>query len=252
MSNSDLELENNEVEKTQEHKLFVGNVPFKCSHDEFNEIFENEKGYVKSELIYRPKSTLTRGFGFVEFKTEEELVSVLDKQFNLNSRELRVTKYSSENKPKYDERSSYKLFVRNLGDTSLEDFENFFTGYGNVSKCYLLPNRETGETRGLGVVEFNDKECFKKVLQEKTMELNNNLVSVYPFKNKQQYKNNKRVNTSNKSVYRNGYNDGRMAGYSEGYQVGYNCGYEDKENDLPKNSKKNYLNMPHIKNVIFS
>ena len=128
-------------EQSQGYKLFVGNVPFKCSHYEFREVFEHEDGFLKAELIHRPRSRLTRGFGFVEFKTEEDLENVLKNEYELLDRTLRITKYSNENKPKTNDKYSsllYKLFVRDLGDTTESELEGYFSKYGNVHKCYLL------------------------------------------------------------------------------------------------------------------
>lgn len=217
------------------HKLFVGNVPFKCTNEEFNNIFENEPGFVKAELVYRNKSKLTRGFGFVEFNTEEDLNNTLFKKFSLMDRELRTTKYELDKNVK-TYKPSHKLFVRNLGDLTESDLFDCFSRFGNVTKCYLLLDKNTNESRGLGVVEYEDETTFKDVLEKNDIDYNELVLNVFKYKNNSYKKNNKfkfKTTLDNKSVYRHGYNDGLLMGRNEGYKSGYTKGYNDKSDNKP-------------------
>ena len=239
-------------ENTETYKLFVGNVPFKCTSEEFGRVFEEEQGFTNAELIYRTKSELTRGFGFVEWESEESLNKVLNKRFTMDDRELRVAKYFDEmknNHNEYNNERTYKLFVRNTNDLSVNDLRECFTKFGDVIECYLLLDRETQESKGNGVVGFEDRESWENALHEKDFNVNNTTVTVYPFKYKQRY--NKPVHKGDtKALYRNGYNDGMAAGYNKGYDEGYNNGYDDNANGDERNSKKNYMKRPFLKNVV--
>ena len=115
-----------------------------------------------------------------------------------------------------------------------------------------LVDKETHESKGHGVVGFTEKEHLDNALEEKDVVVNNNNVSVFPFKQRQRFNNTNKPRkfTGNKQLYRHGYNDGVAVGYDQGYEDGYNKGYEDSKNGEDKNSKKNYLKRPFLKNVV--
>jgi RNA recognition motif-containing protein len=52
-------------------KIFVGNVPFDCTNDEFKEPFKNIEGCTLAELVNRSNNSNTRGFGFLTFENSE-------------------------------------------------------------------------------------------------------------------------------------------------------------------------------------
>ena len=53
-------------------KLFVGNLSFKLTDEELNQLF-SEAGKVASANIIKDRETgRSRGFGFVEFESEDE------------------------------------------------------------------------------------------------------------------------------------------------------------------------------------
>jgi RNA recognition motif-containing protein len=233
-------------------KLFVGNVPFKCDLDEFKQVFDKEDGFLKAELIYRVKSKLTRGFGFVEFTSLEDVEKVLNNKYTIDDRVLRITQYSNEKKD-LTKTNTFKLFVRNLDDVDELTLRSAFEKYGAVKNCYVMKDRENGNNRGFGVVEYNNKDHFFKALNEKEVTVKDDVVvNVYPYRvkyNKAKPLVKKRF-VDNKSTYRQGFNNGHAAGYSEGYYVGYESGYEDKSNGLSKDPKKNYLKIPHLQNLV--
>ena len=243
-----------DTENQKSYKLFVGNVPFKCNLNEFEDVFRNEKGFVKAELIYRVRSRLTRGFGFVEFDTLENSNEVVAKEFEFENRLLRVTQYTADSKPKEHvlKQEPHKLFVRNLDDTTEEQLRNTFSNYGTVSNVHLLKDRESGDSRGLAIVEFENKDDFEKALQDREVHVGNVNTSVYRFRSKVTKLKQpvRKQDGDNKSMYRQGYDNGHAAGYREGYTHGYSKGYDDHENGLPKDSKKNYLKASYLQNIV--
>lgn len=243
-----------DTENQESYKLFVGNVPFKCNLNEFEEVFRNEKGFVKAELIYRVRSRLTRGFGFVEFDTLENSNDVVAKEFEFENRTLRVTQYATDSKPKEHVQKSeaHKLFVRNLDDTTEDQLRNTFNSYGEVLNVHLLKDRDSGDSRGLAIVEFEDKDAFEKALQDREVNVGNVNTSVYRFRSKftKPKPQVRRHDGDNKSIYRQGVDSGHAVGYSEGYASGYSKGFDDSTNGLPKDSKKNYLKSSYLQNVV--
>lgn len=56
----------------QQHKLFIGGLPYETSEEEFRSAFA-DFGSITSVLIVKDKMTgRSKGFGFVEYSTDEE------------------------------------------------------------------------------------------------------------------------------------------------------------------------------------
>lgn len=53
-------------------KLFVGNLPFTMTDDQLNAVFAAYGKVVSANIVFDKFSHRSKGFGFVEFETEEE------------------------------------------------------------------------------------------------------------------------------------------------------------------------------------
>ena len=54
--------------------------------------------------------------------------------------------------------NSINLFVGNLSwDATEDDLRAFLEGFGAISSCKIMTDRETGKPRGFGFVEFADR-----------------------------------------------------------------------------------------------
>src|SRR3954465_3094337 len=62
-----------------EKRLYVGNLPFDVSEDQLHEIFSAHGQVASTKLISDFNTGRSRGFGFVEMKTEEEAQTAIDK-----------------------------------------------------------------------------------------------------------------------------------------------------------------------------
>jgi cold-inducible RNA-binding protein len=80
-------------------RLFVGNLPFDVTDDDLNDHF-SDSGIVKSARIITDRETgRSRGFGFVEFSTDEAAAVAIQKW---NERELggrRLTVNEAQERP---------------------------------------------------------------------------------------------------------------------------------------------------------
>ncbi len=73
-------------------KLFVGNLPWETRGDQLRELF-SECGTVVDAFVSIYKDTgRSRGFGFVEFETEEQAVKAVEKfhGYEMNGSKLQV------------------------------------------------------------------------------------------------------------------------------------------------------------------
>ena len=57
--------------------LFVANLPFEFTDEQFKAVFEGGPEVVSAKVVKRPYSNKTKGFGFVDFKDEEGQQSAL-------------------------------------------------------------------------------------------------------------------------------------------------------------------------------
>ena len=73
--------------KSEENKLFVGNLSFDIDQDKLSEVFEGVEGVevVEVNLITDRETGRPRGFGFVTVKTEEMAQKVITE---LNGKEI--------------------------------------------------------------------------------------------------------------------------------------------------------------------
>jgi cold-inducible RNA-binding protein len=60
-------------------RLFVGNLPFDLSEDELHELFSVHGQVASTKLITDFNTGRSRGFGFVEMRTEDEAQAAIDK-----------------------------------------------------------------------------------------------------------------------------------------------------------------------------
>lgn len=58
-------------------KLFIGNLPFTMTDDKLNAIFAAYGKVVSANIVFDKFSSRSKGFGFVEFETEEEAQAAL-------------------------------------------------------------------------------------------------------------------------------------------------------------------------------
>ena len=58
-------------------KLFVGNLPFTMTDDSLNAVFSAYGKVVSANIVFDKFSHRSKGFGFVEFETEEEAMAAM-------------------------------------------------------------------------------------------------------------------------------------------------------------------------------
>lgn len=216
-----------------EFKVFVGNVPYMCSKNEFVECFENVNGYVTADVVRKNDSAVTRGFGFVILDSKENMDKLLSMNLKLKDRVLRLATYSSENvnvKP-----FTYKVFLRNIPKSSSSDeVMNVFSKYGNVESCNLNNRVDDSVDHMTAVVEFSSRQGLLNSLNEKEVNVGGNVVRIYPFRKKNRVLKPVSFNRNNdpNAAYRGGFESGKIIGYKEGYEVGYKAGLVATKNNV--------------------
>lgn len=176
-------------------KVFVGNVPhYDCDQADFSACFENMEGYVKAEIIYKPYTRITRGFGFVLFNSPENALKLRHSDSILfNGRQLRFTEYnfnetrvesastttvnSVSQVTHTDSCNKHYILVKNLPrDVDRDYLLEVFTKISAIGRCFIGTNPESGKSKGYGVVEILDENAYNILLEEREIITNDGIV----------------------------------------------------------------------------
>lgn len=209
-----------------ESRVFVGNVPYQCNDDEFQQLFNGVSGYVSAQVVRRRNSTLSKGFGFVVLNSDEDASALIgsEQKFVIGDRELRVSVYTesepSEARQRPQRPPCFQLFVGNLENgTTAEYLKDEFSEFGNVVDARVRTNETT--QMSYGSVSYGTLEEYQNALNG-----SNRTVSPHRNQNRNQNRNQKqpRQNVQGskpKMTYSSGYTSGQRVGYQRGFQEGY-------------------------------
>jgi RNA recognition motif-containing protein len=213
-------------------KIFVGNVPFQCTREEFSECFKHLEGYVDADIVNKFNTNNSRGFGFVKFNTQERANEFLSSkiQIVLKDRVLRFTNYTQPIK----QMKNYKnyIFVKNIPlDMTVTKLKTEFSKFGDIGICYINTNNVTGESKETGVIEILDSETFENLLQVNEVNIDGKILKLTRWKPKLKFKKTMQTNTNLNTntnvpqmdvqdIYRVAFNAGRNMGILEGIKIG--------------------------------
>jgi len=167
-------------------KIFVGNVPFQCEQNEFQECFENLIGFIKAEIVCKPGTNVSRGFGFVTFDSPENAKQLLENnEIKFKDRNLRFTQYVNNECQKNDTfgvnsvpviKSKNFLLVRNVNKMTRDDLFNIFIKFGKVGRHFVVTDPDTGDAKCYAVVEILNSSAYELLLIQKEIKLDNGIV----------------------------------------------------------------------------
>ena len=86
------------------------------------------------------------------------------------------------------------IFIGNLSwDTEEEDLRDLFNGYGEVIKCKIPVERDSGKKRGFGFVEMNSESSEKSAIDDlQDVEWMGREIRVYKAEQRDRYQRNNR------------------------------------------------------------
>ena len=163
-------------------KIFVGNVPFICTNEEFAKCFEKMNGYVHAEIINRYNSYISRGFGFVTFATQEDAnEALLLKDIVFKDRVLRLSQYDTGNSIKTSENNF--IYIKNVSlDITRDDLIHTFSKYDKIKKCFIKSDMKTGISKETAIIEFESDTYIEQLIKKKYVTLDNgNIVEVHKW-----------------------------------------------------------------------
>jgi RNA recognition motif-containing protein len=194
-------------------KVFVGNVPYQCTRDEFKECFLQLDGFIMADIIRRHKSKLSRGFGFVVFDTENNAKKLLDVgEINLKNRTLRFSEYEKSVNQEQPQDKSYQIFVKDLDDdVTHEKLRRILENDSfDIVSCFVTLKND----KMFGIVNLDNYETYAKILKNPPV-INGKKMNLTPYKNYQK-KNPHFVNV--KVAYQEGFRSGQSVGFQQGLE----------------------------------
>lgn len=188
-------------------KIFVGNVPFQCTREEFIECFKKYNGFIDGDIVNKLNSDNSRGFGFISFKNQSNANEFLtcNEPVILKNRILRFTKYDTNDKKITKNKINDKnyIFVKNISkEVKPDEVRSIFACYGDVGSCFINTNILTGESKGTAVVEMIDQDVFNRLLMLKEIVFNGNQLEVSRWKCKIK----KNINVVHNDMYKTLFN----------------------------------------------
>lgn len=221
-------------------KLFVGNVPFSCTKEEFEECFRNREGFLECDIVTNNNnSSMTRGFGFVVVDTDDNAEKLLNEEIYMGERNLRLANYQNvEERRSQVERTHHsgegrdmgdrsyrrnrsndnKVFVRNIPlEVTEEVLGECFGAFGTIKKCFVNAPTNPNHTTQTGVVIFENRESAVATTLKKDISILDAVVNVFQYR--KNFSRGPHVNPNYYNLneaYREGYNAGKLVGYENG------------------------------------
>ncbi|XP_042419145.1 nucleolin 1-like isoform X2 [Zingiber officinale] len=160
--------------------LFVGNLSFNVGQDDVVEFFK-EAGEVVEVRLSAAEDGTFKGFGHVEFATEE----VAKKALELNGQELygravrldlareRGSYTPQSGKDSYQRGNrgqSQTIFVKGFDRSLAEDeirssLEEHFGSCGEITRISIPKDYETGASKGIAYIDFPNQDAFNKAFE---------------------------------------------------------------------------------------
>jgi nucleolin len=152
----------------EECKIFVGNVPYQCSQEEFEKCFESVDGFIKAEIITVYKSNTSRGFGFITLRSlyDAEKLKYRD-DILFKGRMLRFTSYQTYNSQLTMDNLNNYIFVDGIpSGKNREWLKKSFSEYEPIGRCFVAMHHETGKSKNNGLIEILDDLKYKAILSK--------------------------------------------------------------------------------------
>ncbi|KAJ6239898.1 nucleic acid binding protein [Anaeramoeba flamelloides] len=128
-----------EETKTENTKLYVGNISYATTNESLKETFEEYGEVVEANVVMR--GTRSLGFGFVEFKTIEECEKAIEALHDTELDERKIVVEISQNKerkkPQYRRNENYNSNYNNRYYNDYNDYNDYnsydygYQGYNN-------------------------------------------------------------------------------------------------------------------------
>ena len=159
--------------------LYVRNINFSSSSDEFRNLFHNLDGFVSAIIRSKPdpkdnSRRLSMGYGFVEFRTHSQAMEAMEAMqgYVLRGHGLVIKKSQSIENERTQQGSrakvggeNSKIIVKNLPfEVSKSDVRALFGSYGQL-RTLRIPKKVDRSSKGYAFVEFATSQDAENAME---------------------------------------------------------------------------------------
>jgi len=150
------------------YKVFIGNIPYNSTLNEFKEVFKDFEGIMNYELIQN--YNYTKNFGVLTLESQEKENEIIGTKFEFKGRQLRITQYKIENNFKILNKI---IYVKNIPLTKNREWlKTAFSPYKLV-KYFIVSEFYTAKQTDCGIIFLSNYDDYNKLLKQKYYEYEN-------------------------------------------------------------------------------
>jgi len=147
--------------------LIVNYLPPKMDSTLLSKIFSPYGEIVSCKVVKDHKTGLSKGYGFVKFKTKEQAMKATEEldQYQIGGKVLKVACARKTERGGKPENKQTNLYIANLDkNIETEDIKRVFGSCGYVVQCKVLKDVR-GVTRRIGFVRFDTHESALRAIK---------------------------------------------------------------------------------------
>ncbi|KAL3106243.1 hypothetical protein niasHT_013786 [Heterodera trifolii] len=189
------------------NKIFIVGLSGQTTDDSLNKYFSKFGKVTKCGVVYDAKTKSSRGFGFVEFETQNQSSAVLsfdphkidgkvisvkpwvDKQKQKNKAVKKRTRANPQKRADTKAMTNKKGIVKDVKNNNMNEMRGRKKEIVEVTKCGVVYDAKTKSSRGFGFVEFETQNQSSAVLSFDPHKIDGKVISVKPWVDKQKQKN---------------------------------------------------------------
>lgn len=174
--------EENTVEEAEQfRKLFIGGLNYTTTNDSLKEFFEKWGEIVDVVVMKDPVTKRSRGFGFITYAKASMVDDAMaNRPHKIDNREVetkRAVPRDDIDKPDIAW-TVKKMFVSGIKEQSEEELQEYFGQYGNILNIQIVTDKETGQRKGFGFIEFDDSDSVDKAVLIKSHQVSGTKLEV--------------------------------------------------------------------------
>jgi hypothetical protein len=156
------------IEDISQRKIFVGNVPFNCSQEEFEGCFTNVLGVYKADIVkgYRDDS---RGIGFITMNSIADAEDLKTRDdIKCKGRTLRFYPYQNNVSKNTTDNSNNYVYIDGIPDgMDRKWLKDIFSEYQPFHRYFVAVDLDTGERKTTGFIDIVDDYKYDRLLSSK-------------------------------------------------------------------------------------
>ncbi|KAL5548667.1 hypothetical protein UlMin_003898 [Ulmus minor] len=151
-------------------KIFIGGLAKDTNYATFNKHF-GRYGEIVDSVIMKDRFTgVPRGFGFITYADPSVVDKVIEEDHVINGKQVEIKRTIPKGQGQSKDFKTKKIFVGGIPSAVTEDeFNSFFSKYGQVVEHQIIRDHETNRSRGFGFIIFDSEEVVDELLSKGNM-----------------------------------------------------------------------------------